>query len=225
MEYRIEGGSLPVVLCQLQAGESVINESGSMVWMTSNMKMETIGGGASKMLGRLLSGDTMFQNAFTAEGGPGEIAFAPSVPGTIVPIEVTPDRPVVLQKSAFLAATRGVELSVFFNKKLGAGLFGGEGFIMQKVTGSGIVFVEIDGHAVEYTLAAGQSMIVDTGNLAIMDHTCTMDIQKVPGVKNMFFGGEGVFNTLVTGPGKITVQSMPVSSLADALRPFFPSNK
>ncbi len=209
MEYRIEGGSLPVVLCQLAPGESVINESGSMTWMTPNMKMSTVGGGASKMLGRMFSGDSLFQNVFTAEGGPGEIAFAPSVPGTIVPVEVTPDKPVILQKSAFLAASQGVELSVFFNKKLGAGLFGGEGFVMQKVSGSGIVFVEIDGHAVEYDLGPGQSMIVDTGNLAIMSHTCTMDIQKVPGVKNMLFGGEGVFNTLVTGPGKITVQSMP----------------
>ncbi len=225
MEYRIEGGSLPVLICQLNAGEAVINESGSMTWMTSNMKMETVGGGVSKVFGRMLSGDSLFQNRFTAEGAPGEIAFAPSFPGAIIPIEVTPDKPVVLQKSAFLAATEGVELSVFFNKKLGAGLFGGEGFIMQKVSGSGIAFAEIDGHAVEYNLAAGQSMIVDTGNLAIMDHTCTMDIQKVPGVKNMFFGGEGVFNTLVTGPGKIIVQSMPASSVADALRPFFPSSK
>ncbi len=225
MEYRIEGGSLPVLLCQLNAGEYIINESGSMCWMSSNMKMETVGGGASKMLGRMLSGDTLFQNRFTAEGGPGEIAFSSSFPGAIVPVEVTPDKPVILQKSAFLAGTQGVELSVFFNKKLGAGLFGGEGFIMQKVSGSGLVFVEIDGHAVDYVLAAGQTMVVDTGNLAIMDSTCTMDIQKVPGVKNMLFGGEGIFNTLVTGPGRITLQSMPISSVANALRPFFPSSK
>lgn len=223
MKYEIIGEALPVVVCNLNAGESVINESGSMAWMSPNMKMETVGGGAGKMLGRLFSGENLFQNRYTAQGGAGMIAFASSFPGNIVAIEVTPNKPVIMQKSAFLAGTSGVELSTFFSKKAGAGFFGGEGFIMQKVSGSGIVFAEIDGHAVSYDLGHGESMIVDTGYLAIMDSTCTMDIQSVPGVKNMLFGGEGMFNTVVTGPGRITLQSMPISGVAAVLKPFFPA--
>lgn len=224
MTYHILGDSLPVVECHLEANESVINESGSMVWMSPNMKMETIGGGAGKVIGRMFSGEKLFQNRYTAEHGPGLIAFASSFPGTILAVEVTPTRPVILQKSAFLAATSGVELSVFFSKKFSTGLFGGEGFIMQKVSGQGTVFVEIDGHAVSYELEQGQSMIVDTGNLAMMDASCSMEIKTVPGVKNMLFGGEGLFNTQVTGPGKVTFQSMPISSVAAVLRPYFPSS-
>ncbi|MFI3254815.1 MAG: TIGR00266 family protein [Eubacteriales bacterium] len=222
MNYEILGESLPVVVCHLDSGESVINESGSMVWMSPNMKMETIGGGVGKVIGRMFSGEKLFQNRYTAEQGAGLIAFASSFPGTILAVEVTPQKPVILQKSAFLAATSGVELSVFFNKKFSSGLFGGEGFIMQQVSGYGTVFVEIDGHAVTYDLGAGQSMIVDTGNLAMMDATCSMEIKTVPGVKNMLFGGEGVFNTQVTGPGKVTFQSMPISGVAAVLKPYFP---
>lgn len=224
MNYEIKGDALPVVICNLNAGEYMITESGSMVWMTPNMKMETVGGGVGKVIGRLFSGEKMFQNRYTAEGGPGHIAFASSFPGCIVPIEVTPNKPVVLQKSAFLAAHGNIELSVFFNKKFSSGLFGGEGFIMQEVKGTGIVFAEIDGHAVSYDLGVGESMIVDTGNLAVMDATCTMEVKTVPGVKNMFFGGEGVFNTQVTGPGKVTFQSMTLSGVANSLRPYFPTN-
>ncbi len=223
MQYTVKGDSLPVLICKLSAGESMMNESGSMSWMTPNMKMETVGGGAKKMLGRLFSGENIFQNRYTAEGGEGEIAFASSFPGSIVPIEVTPDKPVILQKSAFLAGTEGVELSIHFNKKIGSGLFGGEGFIMQKVSGSGMCFAEVDGAAIEYELAAGQSMIIDTGYLVMMDSTCTMDIESVKGLKNMFFGGEGVFNTVVKGPGKIILQSMPLYNVAMVLRPYFPT--
>ncbi len=224
MTHEIIGGSLPVVVCHLEAGESMINESGSMVWMTPNMKMETIGGGVGKMLGRLFSGEKLFQNRYLAQGGKGMIAFASSFPGAIVAKEVTPDKPVVLQKSAFLAATEGVELSVFFNKKFSSGMFGGEGFVMQQVSGSGVVFAEIDGFAQSYELAAGESMMVDTGNLAIMDASCTMEVETVPGVKNILFGGEGLFLTKVTGPGTVTFQSMTLNGVADCLRPYFPTN-
>lgn len=224
MNYEILGESLPVVVCNLESGESVINESGSMVWMSPNMKMETIGGGVGKVIGRMFSGEKLFQNRYTAQQDKGLIAFASSFPGTILAVEVTPQKSVVLQKSAFLAASTGVDLSVFFSKKFTTGLFGGEGFIMQKVSGTGTVFVEIDGHAVTYDLGPGESMIVDTGNLAMMDSTCTMEIKSVPGVKNMLFGGEGVFNTQVTGPGKVTFQSMPLSGVAAVLRPYFPAS-
>ena len=224
MQYKIEGTPLPVVICQLDRGECMMTEKGSMSWMTPNMKMETTSnGGIGKALGRMLAGESIFQNRYTAEGGEGMIAFASSFPGTILPVEITPDRPVIVQKSAFLAGVESVDISLFLQKKLGAGFFGGEGFIMQKLSGEGIVFVEIDGSTVEYDLAPGQQMIVDTGYLAMMDGTCSMDITAVKGAKNMFFGGEGAFNTVITGPGKIVLLTMPVNSVAGALIPFMPS--
>lgn len=224
MQYQIAGEPLPVVTCQLAAGETMITERGSMSWMTPNMRMETTtNGGLGKAFGRLLAGEALFQNRYTAQGGPGLIAFASSFPGSIRAFEIGPGKELVVQKSGFLAAEAGVELSVFFQKKLGSGFFGGEGFIMQKLSGQGIAFAEFDGHVVEYELAAGQSLVVDTGYIAAMDATCSMDIVTVPGVKNAFFGGEGLFNTVLSGPGHIWLQTMPISSVAAVLRPFFPS--
>ena len=223
MRYEIKGEPTPVVICQLSPGESMITERGSMVWMSPNMEMETSAGGLGKAFGRLFSGESIFQNIYTARDGQGLIAFASSFPGAIRAVEITPDHPVIVQKSAFLAAEQGVELSVFFQKKLGAGFFGGEGFIMQQLSGRGMAFLEIDGYGVEYDLGPGQQMIVDTGNLAMMDATCSIDIQTVKGVKNMFFGGEGVFHTVVTGPGRIVLQTMPLSGLAAAIASVLPS--
>lgn len=217
MKYRIEGEPLPVVICELDAGEQIITEGGGMSWMSPNMKMETTSGGIGKAFGRMFSGETMFQNRYTALGEGGMIAFASSFPGSIKAVQITPDKPVIVQKSAFLACETGVELSVHFQKKIGAGFFGGEGFIMQKLSGNGIAFLEIDGHAVEYELAAGEKMTVATGYLAKMDASCSMDIVAVQGAKNMLLGGEGFFNTVVTGPGKIIVQTMPAAKLAAAL--------
>ena len=196
MKYNIQGDSTPVVICELNAGESMITESGSMVWMSPNMEMQTSGGGSlGKAFGRMFSGENIFQNIYTAKGGPGLIAFASSFPGSIRAVEITPDRPVICQKSAFLAAERGVELSTFFQKRGMVGFFGGEGFIMQKISGRGIAFIEIDGHAVEYDLKPGQQIIVDTGNLAMVDPTCSVDVQTVKGAKTIFFGGEGLFHS------------------------------
>lgn len=224
MEYQIEGAPLPVVICQLEAGETMLTERGSMSWMTPNMKMETsTNGGLGKAFGRMLSGDSIFQNRYTAQGGQGLIAFASSFPGSIRAFDIGPGRELVVQKSGFLASEAGVQLSVFFQKKLGSGFFGGEGFIMQKLSGRGTAFLEVDGYAVEYELRAGQQMVVDTGNLAMMDAACSIEIQSVKGVKNALFGGEGLFNTVVTGPGRIVLQTMPVSGVAAALAPFFPS--
>ena len=224
MRYEIKGEPMPVVICHLAAGESMITEKGSMVWMTPNMQMSTGAGGLGKAFGRMFSGETIFQNTYTAVGGEGMIAFASSFPGSILAIPITPNNPIIVQKSGFLAAETGVELSVFFQRKFRAGLFGGEGFIMQKLSGNGMAFLEIDGTAFEYQLADGQSMIVDTGNLAMADATCSIDIQTVKGVKNLLFGGEGLFNTVVTGPGSVTLQSMPVSAVAAALIPHMPTN-
>ncbi|BDF68096.1 TIGR00266 family protein [Pseudoflavonifractor phocaeensis] len=221
MEYKIIGEPMPVVECQLNPGESMITERGSMCWMSPNMQMATGAGGIGKAFGRMFSGESMFQNTYTAQGGPGMIAFASSFPGSIRVFDITPDRPIVVQKAGFLASEQGVDLSIFFQKKAGAGFFGGEGFIMQKLSGQGTAFIEIDGYAVEYELAAGQQMIVDTGNLAMCDATCSIDIQTVKGVKNVLFGGEGLFNTVVTGPGRVVLQTMPVSGFAASLAPFF----
>ena len=221
MKYSIEGGTLPVVICTLEAGESMITERGSMCWMSPNMKMETTSnGGVGKALGRMFSGEALFQNRYTAQGGPGTIAFASSVPGCVRAFDIAPGRELVVQKSGFLASEPTVELSVFFQRKLGAGFFGGEGFIMQRISGRGTAFLEIDGHVVEYYLQAGQSIIVDTGYLAAMEASCSMDIQSVPGVKNALFGGEGLFNTVVTGPGRIYLQTMPISQVAGQIGPF-----
>ena len=223
MNYKIVGEPMPVVICELERDESMITEKGSMVWMSPNMDMQTEAGGVGKALGRMFSGESMFQNIYTPRGGPGMIAFAASFPGSIRAIEITPDRPVVAQKSAFLAAEQGVELSIFFQKKGMAGFFGGEGFIMQKISGNGMAFVEIDGSAVEYELKAGEQIIVDTGNVAMIDATCAIDVQKVKGVKNVLFGGEGLFNTVVTGPGRVLLQTMPLSSFANSIAAFIPS--
>ena len=226
MQYQIQGDTLPIVICQLDNGEKMITEKGSMAWMSPNMQMETsTNGGIGKAFGRFFSGESIFQNIYTSQGGPGMIAFASSFPGSIRAFTIAPGREIIVQKSGFLAAEESVTLSVTFQKKLGSGFFGGEGFIMQKLSGSGVAFTEFDGHVMEYDLAPGQSMIVDTGYLAAMDATCSMDIQAVPGVKNMLFGGEGVFNTVVTGPGKIYLQTMPISAVAGILRPFFPASK
>lgn len=226
MRYSIQGDTLPVVICELDAGEKIITEGGGMAWMSPNMKMETTGGGIGKMFGRALSGDTLFQNIYTAERTNGMISIASSFPGSIKAFEITPGNEIILQKSAFLASEAGVKLSMHFRKKLGSGLFGGEGFILQKLSGNGIAFAEFDGHVIEYELQPGQQIVIDTGHLAAMSVTCQMDIQTVPGIKNMFLGGEGLFNTVVTGPGHVWLQTMPISNMAGALLPYLPtSNK
>lgn len=220
MNYEIKGTPLPVVECTLEANETIICESGAMSWMTGNMKMETAGGGIGKMFSKALSGERMFHNRYTAQGSQGMIAFASSFPGNIVAVEIAPGQEVVCQKSAFLASTTGVELSVFFQKKMGAGFFGGEGFVMQRLSGSGTAFLEIDGSVVTKQLAPGEQIIVDTGYLALMDATCSVDIVSVKGLKNKFLGGEGFFNTVVTGPGRVSLQTMPAVQVASVVSPF-----
>ncbi|HIX59695.1 MAG TPA: TIGR00266 family protein [Candidatus Blautia gallistercoris] len=224
MRYEIQGDTLPVLICHLESGEAMITEGGSMSWMSPNMKMETVGGGVGKVFGRMFSGEKMFQNRYTAQGGAGMIAFASSFPGSIRAFEIAPGRGIIAQKSAFLASEMSVEYSIFFQKKLGAGFFGGEGFIMQKFSGNGILFAEFDGHVIEYDLQPGQKLVVDTGHLAAMSDSCTMEIVSVPGVKNMLLGGEGIFNTEVTGPGHVWLQTMPVSNVAGVLRPYLPTS-
>lgn len=225
MQYELKGGAFPVVVCRLNSGESMITEKGSMVWMTPNMEMTTTGGGGiGKMFSKALTGESMFQNIYTARGE-GMITFGSSFPGQILPLEVTPGKSFILQKSAFLASEAGVQLSMHVNQKLGAGFFGGEGFIMQKLTGNGIAFAEVDGELVEYTLAPGEQMVVDTGYVMGFELSVSMDIQQVKRLKNMVLGGEGLFNTVLTGPGKIWLQTMPISGVAAAIQPFLTFGK
>ena len=225
MQYRIEGDTLPVVICQLSGGESMITEGGSMAWMSPNMKMETTtNGGIGKAIGRLFSGEKLFQNVYTAMGGEGMIAFASSFPGSIKAFNIAPGQDMIFQKKSFLASESTVSLSVHFNKKIGSGFFGGEGFILQRVSGSGVAFAEFDGHVIEYELAPGQQIVIDTGHLAAMTPGCQIDIQTVPGVKNILFGGEGVFNTVITGPGKVWLQTMPIVNVAGVLSPYIVTN-
>ena len=214
MRYQIQGDNMPIVVCALEDGESVVCEAGAMSWMSPNMQMETKAkGGVGGFFGRALSGESGFQNVYTARGGGGLIAFTSSYVGNILAVEITPDKPIIIQKRAFLASTPDVNMEVFFQKKIGTALFGGEGFIMQKLSGSGIVFLELDGSVINYDLKAGEQMLISTGHLAMMDATVSMDVQQVKGAKNILFGGESLFNTVVTGPGVVTVQSMPLSNL------------
>ena len=225
MQYELKGGAFPVVVCRLNSGESMITEKGSMVWMTPNMEMTTTGGGGiGKMFSKALTGESMFQNIYTARGE-GMITFGSSFPGQILPLEVTPGKSFILQKSAFLASEAGVQLSMHINQKLGAGFFGGEGFIMQKLTGNGIAFAEVDGELVEYTLAPGEQLVVDTGYVMGFELSVSMNIQQVKGLKNMVLGGEGLFNTVLTGHGKIWLQTMPISGVAAAIQPFLTFGK
>ncbi|WP_346697623.1 TIGR00266 family protein [Catenibacillus scindens] len=224
MRYEIKGGAFPVVICYLESGEQMITEKGSMVWQSPNITMDTTGGGIGRMFSRAFSGESMFQNVFTAQGGPGMIAFGSSFPGKIIPLSIGPGKEMVLQKKAFLASETGIDLDIYFSKKLGAGFFGGEGFIMQKLSGQGMAFVEIDGELIEYELASGQQIIVDTGNVAGFEAGVSIDIRQVAGLKNKMLGGEGFFNTVLTGPGKIWLQTMPISGVADAIKPFLPTS-
>ncbi len=221
MQYEIKGTPLPVVICNVAEGEMMITDKGGMSWMTPNMEMATnAGGSVGKAMSRMFSGESMFQNTYIAKGGPGQIAFASSFPGEILAMEIGNGKSIVAQKSAFMASEAGVQMSIHFQRKLGAGFFGGEGFIMQRFDGQGMVFLEIDGSVITYDLAQGQSMLLDTGHLAAMDSTVSISIESVKGIGNKLFGGEGFFNTRVTGPGRIWLQTMPASAVAGAISPF-----
>ncbi|MBQ4610761.1 MAG: AIM24 family protein [Clostridia bacterium] len=225
MQYRIEGGTLPAVILNLNPGETIISEVGARTWSRGPVYTETSAeGGIGRSLGRMLSGDSLFMSRYTAQG-PCELAFSSSFPGRIIARELQSGQSIVCQKSAFLCATAGTEVAMHFNKKIGAGLFGGEGFIMQRVTGPGLVFLEIDGYCQEYDLMPGEQLICDTGVLAVMDMSCQLDIRMVKGVKNAVFGGEGLFDTVVTGPGRVYLQTMTIGKLAGLMAPFMVQKK
>ena len=224
MEYEIKGGAFPIVICTLQRGETMKNETGAMSFMTSEMKMETnTGGGLLKGLGRALSGDSIFLNFFTAQADNQKIGFSARTPGKIFPIKLDGTNTIIGQKNAFLAAEEGVNLDIYFKNKLGTGIFGGEGFILQKFSGVGMAFIEIDGEVIERELAPGEQLLLDPGHLAAMDESVGFDIERVKGAKNILFG-EGLFFARLTGPGKIWIQTMPISKLAQSIIPYLPAS-
>jgi len=223
MKYKISGDNLQLVTVELELGEKVYGEAGAMVYMSSNMNMEAkMRGGLLKAIGRKMAGETIFLTEFTPAGGSGIVAFGGNAPGTIKPIEIAPDKEFIAQKDAFLCAEDTVELSVAFQRRLGSVFFGGEGFILERLSGHGTAFIHACGDFVEFELDAGQRLKVDTGCVVGWDDTVDYDIERVKGIKTMFFGGEGLFLTTLTGPGKVLIQSMTLHNLASALAPFLP---
>ena len=226
LKYEIKGEDLPVVICYPQRGQTICSDNGAMSWMSTGMEMSTKAGGLGKAFGRVLNGESIFLNEYTAKGDNEFIAFASSFPGSIIPFHITQNNGIIVQKRGFLAMEQGLELSTFLQKKIGAGLVGGEGFILQSITGrDGVAFVEVDGSCIEYDLLPEQKIIVSTGHLAAMSESCGIDVQMVKGVKNMVFGGEGLFNAVITGPGKVYLQSMPVYNVAKAVQPYIVTGK
>jgi uncharacterized protein (TIGR00266 family) len=225
VKYELRGDTLPVVILTLEEGESVFTESGGMSWMSDGFEMKTnMEGGLFGGIARKLAGESLFMTTYTLNKTSGMIAFSSSFPGKIVPIHLDAGESLICQKNAFLCAERSVKLEIHLKKKLGAGLFGGEGFILQKVTGPGWVFLEIDGEVVEYQLNPGEKMKVDTGHVAMFEPSVNFDIEMVKGFTNIVFGGEGLFLTTLKGPGKVWLQSMPIGNLASRIIPFIPSS-
>ena len=225
MQYKIIGGQLPVVVCHLDQGEKIFTESGGMSWMSDGFDMNANSrGGLLKGIGRAFAGESIFLTTYTATRNKSEIAFGSSFPGKIIPLELQAGQSIIIQKNAFLAAEDSVKLESFFRKKLGAGLFGGEGFILQKLTGPGTAFVEIDGDIVTKELAPNEMYKVDQGYIAMFEPNVNFDITTVKGLKNKLLSGEGIFLATLTGPGKVYLQTMPFSVLADRIIGCIPTN-
>ena len=224
MRYEIHGDILPSLDVSLEAGEAVYTESGGMAWMKGELKMESnTRGGLLAGLGRALAGESLFMTTYTCERGTGLITFTPEAPGRVLAFELGPGQSLICQKDAFMAAQGGVQLQMHFRKRLGTGLFGGEGFILQKVTGPGVVFLEIAGDVREYDLQPGEVMKVDPGHIALYEPTVAYDLTTVKGITNILFSGEGLFLATLRGPGKIWLQSMPIANLAAKIREFLPT--
>ena len=225
MEYRIIGETVPVVEMKLEKGETVYTQSGGMAYQTEGIEMKTNArGGIMKGIGRMFAGESMFMANYTANRDGALVAFASTVPGSVMPVNLN-DHPngLTLQKGAFLCAQDGVETKVAFTKKFSAGLFGGEGFILQKAEGQGMMFLEVDGDAIEKNLAAGEVLKVDTGNVVAFENTVSYEIETVKGLGNIFLGGEGLFLTRLVGPGKVILQSQNFQDFAGRVIKFLPT--
>lgn len=224
MQYEIKGSIMQTLDLVLNAGESVFTESGGMAWMKGDVDMATnTRGGLLKGLARSLAGESLFLTTYACKSGRATITFTPETPGSIIPVELQNGESRICQKDAFMVAQDSVTLEMHFRKKLGTGLFGGEGFILQKLTGPGIAWVEIAGEVREYDLQPGEKMQIDPGHIAMYEPSINYDIQRVKGVKNMFFGGEGLFLATLTGPGKVWLQSLPLANLASKILQYMPT--
>ena len=224
MDYRMLGDILPAVEIRLQAGEAMYTQSGGMAWMSDGFTLDSnVKGGLMKGLGRMFSGESLFMATYTAVRPDCIIAFASTVPGRILPVDMSRTS-LICQKGAFLCAQPTVEVSTVFTKKISAGFFGGEGFILQQLKGSGMAFLEVDGDVVEKTLAPGEVMKVDTGNVFAFEPTVSYEIETIKGVKNMLFGGEGLFLTRLTGPGKIYMQTMNIAEFTGRIAQGLPTS-
>lgn len=224
MKYRVLGDTMPAVeILFEQKGESMYTQSGGMAWMTEGISMDSnMKGGLGKAFGRMFSGESLFMATYTAERSDTMIAFASTVAGEILPVNLNERGGMICQKGAFLCAEESVNLEVTFSKKISAGLFGGEGFILQKITGSGMVFLEVDGNKVEKELAPGEVLKVDTGNVVAFDESVQYEIETVKGLKNIFLGGEGLFLTKLTGPGRVVLQTQNFNEFAGRIARFIP---
>ncbi|HET91129.1 MAG TPA: TIGR00266 family protein [Chloroflexi bacterium] len=224
MQYEVTGTLLQTVDIRLSKGESVYTESGGMAWMKGNIEMKTsTRGGLIAGLGRKLAGESLFMTTYTCRGDEGLVVFTPEAPGKVLDFQLAAGQSLICQKDAFMCAEESVKLEMHFHKRLGAGFFGGEGFILQKITGPGLAFLEIPGEVREYTLAAGEMMQIDPGHIALFEPTVGYDIITVKGVTNVLFSGEGLFLAKLTGPGKIWLQSLPLSNLAGKLAKYLPT--
>ncbi|MBN1283812.1 MAG: TIGR00266 family protein [Anaerolineae bacterium] len=224
MEYQIKGSVMQTLEVRLGQGEAMYTESGGMAWLMGDVEMHTSGrGGLGKMLGRMLSGESLFLTTYTCRGSQAMITFAPEAPGKIIVFELAAGQEIIAQKDSFMCAEDSTELAIHFRKRLGAGLFGGEGFIMQKVTGPGMAFLEVPGEIVEYNLQSGQTLKVDPGHIAAFEPSVDFDIQMVKGVSNILFGGEGLFLATLKGPGRVWLQTMTLPNLAGKLAPYLPT--
>ncbi len=214
MEYQLIGDVMPAVEVRMQAGEAMYTQSGGMVWMSEGIKMETnTNGGVLKGFTRKFAGESMFMATYSATVDNATIAFASTVPGKIMPIDMV-NGPMICQKNAFLCAQPSVTLNTIFNKKIGAGLFGGEGFILQELVGAGMAFLEVDGDVVVKDLQPGEVIKIDTGNVVAFSKGMNYEIERIKGLKNIFLGGEGLFLTKLTGPGRVILQTQNMSEFA-----------
>lgn len=224
MKYRIIGDTMPAVEISFDTvGETVYTQSGGMSWMTDGIEMATnTRGGLMKGLGRMLAGESMFMASYTAQQPGSMIAFASTVAGQILPLDVSATGGMICQKGAFLCAQDSVNLNITFTKKVSAGFFGGEGFILQDISGSGMAFLEVDGDMVEKNLAPGEVLKVDTGNLVAFDRSVTYEVEMVKGLGNIFFGGEGLFLTKLVGPGRVVIQTQNIAEFAGRISSMIP---
>jgi len=224
MQFKKSGTLMESVDIHLKQGESVYSESGGMAWMRGSFKMDTsTRGGLGVGLGRMLAGESLFLTTYTCQSQDGLITFTPEVPGKVVDLNLSTGQSLICQKDAFMCAEESVKIEMHFRKRLGAGLFGGEGFILQKITGPGTAFVEIPGEVREIELTAGEIMKVDPGHIAMFEPSVDYDIAAVKGLKNVLFAGEGLFLATLKGPGKVWLQTLPLSNLAMKLSRYMPS--